>query len=101
MLVASRRREGASGLAFPCKVVPLYFWVRSDPSRGMASCSVGKLLPGRKAGPWTDRASSALAHKLQPMVAIICPGEQIQSEVLPSKMLLRVELPISALPAEG
>lgn len=50
---------------------------------------------------WTDRTPSALAHKPQPVLAIICPRGQIQREVLPSEKLLRVELPISELPAEG
>lgn len=42
-----------------------------------------------------------LAHKPLPMLANICPGGQMQRELLSSEVLLRVGLSISELPAEG
>lgn len=60
--------------------------------------AMGKLLSGRKAGPGPrlslDRQSTqcVLTHKPLPVLANICPGRQMQRELLSSKMLLRVEL---------
>lgn len=69
--------------------------------------AMGKLLSGRKAGPGPllsldrQRIQYVLVHKPLPMLANTCPWGQMQRELLSSKMLLRVELSISELPAEG
>lgn len=64
-----------------------------------SSCLVGKLVLGHFC-PWTERGlKCVLAYKTSPVLAKICPGGQVQRELLSSETLLRVELCISELSA--
>lgn len=99
VLVASGQRGEASGLPFLCHSGADQPHLTAWPAARQASSCLGENLVLGHFCPWADRAPSALAHKPQPVLATVCPRGQIQRELLPSEMLLRVELPISEPPA--